>query len=139
MIRTVKGDRQARLAFIEELKARVGQADRSIEEAVQDIIRTVKEGGDQAVQAYSRQFDGWAPEKLELTRPEMEAIAQECAPEFLKALGRAAENIRAFHARQKQQSRIDPMGGIITGQRVRGLHRAGVYVPGARRGTRLLC
>ena len=134
MIRTVKGERQARLAFIDELKARVGQADRAVEEAVAEIIRNVKEGGDEAVQNYSRQFDGWAPERLELTRQEMEEIAQACAPEFLEALRRAAENIRTFHARQKQQSRIDPMGGIITGQRVRGLHRAGVYVPGGTAG-----
>lgn len=134
MIRTVKGDRQARLDFIGELKSRVGQAGRATEEAVAEIIKTVKEGGDEAVQAYSRRFDGWAPEKLELSRAEMEAIARECSPEFLGALERAAGNIRAFHARQKQQSRIDPMGGVITGQRVRGLHRAGVYVPGGTAG-----
>ena len=134
MIRMVKGERQVRLAFIDELKARVGQADRAVEESVAEIIRNVKEGGDEAVQNYSRQFDGWAPERLELTRQEMEEIARECAPEFLEALRRAAENIRIFHARQKQQSRIDPMGGIITGQRVRGLHRAGVYVPGGTAG-----
>lgn len=134
MIRMVKGERQARLAFIDELKARVGQADRAVEESVAEIIRNVKEGGDEAVQNYSRQFDGWVPERLELTRQEMEEIARECAPEFLEALRRAAENIRTFHARQKQQSRIDPMGGIITGQRVRGLHRAGIYVPGGTAG-----
>ena len=72
MIRTVKGERQARLAFIDELKARVGQADRAVEEAVAEIIRNVKEGGDEAVQNYSRQFDRWAAERLELIRQEME-------------------------------------------------------------------
>lgn len=59
----------------------------------------------------------------------------ECDPAFIQSLRKAAENIRAFHQRQKQQSRIDPMpNGIITGQRVRGLHRVGVYVPGGTAG-----
>lgn len=135
MIKTVQGSRAACLAFIEDLKSRVGQADRAVEESVAEIVRTVKAGGDEAVKAYSRKFDGWTPDTLELTRPEMEELAKGCAPEFLEALQRAAENIRAFHARQKQQSRIDPMGsGVVTGQRVRGLHRVGVYVPGGTAG-----
>lgn len=135
MIKTVQGSRAACLAFIEDLKSRVGQADRAVEESVAEIVQTVKVGGDEAVKAYSRKFDGWTPDTLELTRPEMEELAKGCAPEFLEALRRAAENIRAFHARQKQQSRIDPMGsGVVTGQRVRGLHRVGVYVPGGTAG-----
>lgn len=44
---------------------------------------------------------------------------------------RAQENIAAFHARQKQQSFLDAQpNGVILGQRVRGLRRVGLYVPG---------
>ena len=52
---------------------------------------------------------------------EIERITADCDPAFLAAMERAAENIRAFHARQKQQSRIDPeRNGVLMGQRVRG-------------------
>ena len=134
-MRTVKGGRETCLKFIEELKARAGETEQSVETAVAEIIRNVKERGDRAVKEYSQKFDGWTPENLELSREEMEELSKGCDPAFLESLELAAANIRNFHSRQKQQSRIDPMGnGIITGQRVRGLHRVGVYVPGGTAG-----
>ena len=135
MIKVVQGDRQTCQSFVEDLKSRVGQTSPEIEASVREIIQTVASGGDEAVKEYSKKFDGWTPEKLELSREELEKAVEECDPEFIGALKRAAANIRAFHQRQKQQSRIDPMpNGIITGQRVRGLHRVGVYVPGGTAG-----
>ncbi len=135
MIKTVTGNKEICAAFIEDLKSRVGQTSPEIEQSVAEIIETIRQKGDEAVKAYSRKFDGWTPESLELTRPEMEELAKGCDPAFLESLKLAAENIRAFHMRQKQQSRIDPMAnGVITGQRVRGLHRVGVYVPGGTAG-----
>lgn len=131
MIKTVTGDRQTLLACVEDLKSRVGQASPQIEASVRDILENVRLRGDEAVREYSVQFDGWCPDRLELSRAEMEELAQGCDPAFLASMKKAAENITAFHRRQKQQSRIDPMAsGILTGQRVRGLHRVGVYVPG---------
>ncbi len=135
MIKVVQGDRQTCQSFVEDLKSRVGQTSPEIEASVREIIENVRTGGDSAVKEYSRKFDGWTPEKLELSREELEQAVTQCDSEFIAALKRAAENIRAFHQRQKQQSRIDPMpNGIITGQRVRGLHRVGVYVPGGTAG-----
>lgn len=135
MIKIVNAGEQERRAFLQELKARAGSTDQNIEQAVAEIIQEVRVGGDQAVKAFSRKFDGWTPDCLELSREDMEKLSAECEEDFLAALRRAAENIYDFHSRQKQQSRIDPQGnGIITGQRVRGLHRAGVYVPGGTAG-----
>lgn len=131
MIRIAKGDHAYCEAFIQSLKDRVQENDRSVEDSVAAILKNVRENGDQAVREYSMKFDGWVPEKLEITREEIDRITADCDPAFLAAMERAAENIRAFHARQKQQSRIDPAPtGVIMGQRVRGLHRVGVYVPG---------
>ncbi|MCI8386756.1 MAG: histidinol dehydrogenase [Acutalibacter sp.] len=131
MLKIVTASPGERQDFIQTLKARAGTPDSKIEQSVAQIISTVQSGGDEAVKAYSRQFDGWTPDSLELSRQEMEAATRDCGPDFLAALKRAAANIYDFHTRQKQQSRIDAQGnGIITGQRVRGLHRVGVYVPG---------
>ena len=137
MLKIVTASPGERQDFIQTLKARAGTPDSKIEQSVAQIISTVQSGGDEAVKAYSRQFDGWTPDSLELSRQEMEAATRDCGPDFLAALKRAAANIYDFHTRQKQQSRIDAQGnGIITGQRVRGLHRVGVYGPG---GTAPVC
>ena len=135
MIKVVQGDRQTCQSFVEDLKSRVGQTSPEIEQSVRDIIQAVREKGNQAVKEFSQRFDGWTPDSLELSQEALEQAVSQCDPAFIASLKKAAENIRAFHQRQKQQSRIDPMpDGIITGQRVRGLHRVGVYVPGGTAG-----
>lgn len=135
MIKTVNAGEQERRAFIEELKLRVGRTDPEIERKVAEIVENVRTGGDEAVKSYSKKFDGWTPDVLEMSREEMEKLLGQCSKELLDSLRRAANNIYDFHSRQKQQSRIDPQpNGIIMGQRVRGLHRAGVYVPGGTAG-----
>lgn len=135
MIKVVQGDRQTCQSFVEDLKSRVGRTSPEIEASVRDIIEAVRTGGDQAVKEFSKRFDGWTPETLELSKEALEQAVAQCDPAFIDSLKKAAANIREFHQRQKQQSRIDPMpNGIITGQRVRGLHRVGVYVPGGTAG-----
>ncbi len=131
MIEIVKGSRDYLESFIVDLKNRIGDNDRKVDGAVAEILKNVYTNGDSAVKEYSEKFDGWCPEKLELSKEEIAELAAESKPEFVEALKRAAENIYDYHARQKQQSRIDTKSnGIITGQRVRGLHKVGVYVPG---------
>ena len=105
MIKTVRGDWQTCQSFVEDLKSRVGETSQEIEDAVREILAQVRTRGDEAVREYAEKFDGWCPERLELSREEMEEIAKDCDPAFLTSLKKAAENIRAFHQRQKQQSR----------------------------------
>lgn len=131
MIPVVKADGKAEELLMRQLKARSGEIDQSVTAAVTEIIAQVKERGDDAVREYTLKFDKKVPEKTEIFREEMDAALSECDPSFLESLRRAAENIRDFHKRQKQQSWIEPKeNGIILGQRVRGLARVGLYVPG---------
>lgn len=131
MIQIVKGDADYCRSFIHKLKERAAENDRKVDGAVAEIVAAVKEKGDEAVRAYTTRFDGWCPERLEITREEIAQLTKSCDPAFLASLERAAENIRTFHQRQKQQSWLDPQtNGVILGQRIRGLHRVGIYVPG---------
>ncbi len=131
MIKVVKGNKNELEAFIADLKGRIGENDTKAEKIVLDIINNVKENGDKAVREYTLKFDKWCPDVLELNRDDIVKLAKDSDPKFVKALENAAANIYDYHTRQKQQSRIDTKSsGIITGQRVRGLDKVGVYVPG---------
>lgn len=117
--------------LIEQLKKRSHKADPQVEATVSEIIAHVRQEGDRAVRNYTLKFDKNLPEKTELSRSEIEQCAQSCSPGFLVALKRAARNIRSFHEKQKQQSWIETQrNGVMMGQRIRGLSRVGIYVPG---------
>ncbi|WP_444657786.1 histidinol dehydrogenase [Caproiciproducens sp. R2] len=117
--------------FISRLKQRNEETDRAVESAVSEIIENVRRHGDDAVREYTLKFDGSQPEKPEISAAEMKDLINRCEPDFLSALARAAENIRDFHSRQKQQSWFQTdESGVMMGQRIRGLSKVGIYVPG---------
>lgn len=131
MISYVKADGKAEKELIAQLKARSGETSKKVTESVTEIIEAVRLEGDAALDRYTKLFDGSVPERLEMTKEEMEEAANSVAPEFLTAVKNAAERIKDFHARQKQQSWLTTKeNGVILGQRIRGLKRVGLYVPG---------
>lgn len=131
MIRIAKADGVSERELINQLKARSGEIDRKVTSAVTDILNNVKQNGDDAVREYTLKFDGHMPSKFEISREEIDSSPDKCDRDFILALYKAADNIRDFHTRQKQQSWLEPkQNGVILGQRIRGLERVGVYVPG---------
>lgn len=131
MIQIAKADGKAERKLLEQLKARSGEIDRTVTAAVQEILSKVKEYGDTAVREYTMKFDGSVPKNAEVPREVLDASIEQCDSEFVYALYKAADNIRDFHTRQKQQSWLDAKeNGVILGQRIRGLRRVGIYVPG---------
>lgn len=131
MIPKVIADGKKEYDFIKELKLRAENSDKDVVPAVSEIINNVREKGDKAVYDYTVKFDGKAPEKTEITKDEIEELIKDCEPKFLEAITKAAANIKDFHARQVQQSWLTTKeNGVIMGQRVRGLKRVGIYVPG---------
>ncbi len=100
---------------------------------VEEIIRNVRDRGDEAVLAYTEKFDGAALSALEVTQSEIAEATASIEPGFLDILRSAAENIRAFHSRQVRNSfMISDREGIITGQKITPIEKVGVYVPGGR-------
>lgn len=116
--------------LIELLEKRADQDNESINAAVKDIISGVRKNGDDALRDYSERFDHVRPQRLYMTDEEKEAACAKVTPELKATMERAAENIYAFHEKQKQQSWIDERGDRIMGQRVIPLRRVGLYVPG---------
>lgn len=131
MIRKIIADGTAEKNFLKEVEQRNGETDKKITAVVSEIIDNVRSGGDEAVKNYTLKFDGKLPEYYEVPRDVINDALTNADQKFTDALLNAMENITAFHQRQKAQSFIDPHpDGVILGQRVRGLDRVGLYVPG---------
>ena len=103
----------------------------NVTDTVAEILRQVRERGDAALREYTRKFDGADLENLLVTEAEMAEAVASVEPEFLRVLEKAAENIRKFHSRQIRNSFIiNDEDGVIMGQKVIPVDRAGLYMPG---------
>lgn len=103
----------------------------SVEDVVSDIIKTVRANGDKALFDYTARFDKAQLSALQVTKEEIEEARSVVEPKFIDILERAAGNIRKFHEAQKRQSFIiNDEDGIVMGQKVIPVDRAGLYVPG---------
>ena len=103
----------------------------NVEATVSEIIATVRAEGDGALLAYTKRFDGAELETLAVSRAEIEEAMALVEPRFIDILRRAAANIRKFHEKQVRNSfLINDENGIVIGQKVIPVDRAGLYVPG---------
>lgn len=119
------------VAFLNRLSERIGSVNEEVTASVTQILREVKARGDAAVAEYTKKFDGQLPPSFEVSREEINDALTEADPAFVDAMLNAVANITEFHNRQKQQSFIDAKpNGVLMGQRIRGLKRVGLYVPG---------
>ena len=103
----------------------------NVTDTVAEIIRNVRERGDEALREYTEKFDHARPASLTVTPEETEEALRSVEPDFLRILEEAAANIRKFHSRQVRNSFIiNDEDGIVMGQKVIPVDRAGLYVPG---------
>lgn len=103
----------------------------AVAETVAGIIENVKANGDAAVLEYSEQFDGGAPEALEVSRQDMAQARREVDPAFVEVLERSAANIRAFHEAQVRHGfMLSRPDGSLVGQKIVPIEYAAIYVPG---------
>ncbi len=103
----------------------------NVADVVADIIENVKTEGDKAVLEYCARFDGATLDSLLVSKEEMDEAVAKVSEEFLEVLFLAAENIRAFHEKQVRNGFIlNNRRGIVMGQKVIPVDRAGLYVPG---------
>lgn len=119
------------VAFLKDLSRRAGETNKEVTETVSAIIDNVKNNGDEAIRDYTLKFDGHLPQYYEVPREVINDALTNADSEFVNALLDAQENIADFHKRQVEQGFINPKdNGVILGQRIRGLEKVGLYVPG---------
>lgn len=121
---------------LEAIKARIRQqtektVDPQVEARVTDIIKNVRANGDEALKEYGEKFDGVTLDNLKVTDSQIEEAFNQVNPAVIKALEKAADNIRSFHKLEIGESFEDnPSNGVIRGTKVTPLSAVGIYVPG---------
>ncbi len=103
----------------------------NVEDIVTDIIYNVRKRGDEALFEYCEKFDKAKLSSLLVSEKEIEDAFSSVEPRFIEILTKAANNIRKFHEKQVRNSFIiNNENGIVIGQKVIPVDRAGLYVPG---------
>jgi len=126
---------------LDALLAFEAETDDAIEASVAQILADVKQRGDAAVLEYTNRFDripnGGASSMaaFDIGQEELDAALASIPDAQRTALRTAAERIRVFHERQKQELNgftFTEPDGTVLGQRVTPLDRVGIYVPGGK-------
>ncbi len=103
----------------------------SVEDIVSEIIDNVRKNGDKALFEYALKFDKAELKSLLVTEDEFEEAFNAVDDKFIEILKKASENIRAFHSRQVRNSFvINEKDGVLIGQKILPIAKAGLYVPG---------
>ncbi len=101
-------------------------------EAVDQIVRDVRDRGDAALREWTERIDGAQIDRLEVTPEEIRTAYGQVPDRLVAALTAAARRIHDFHTRQHRTSWFDFSGDSLLGQIVRPLERVGIYAPGGR-------
>ena len=108
---------------------------REYEELVSEIVEAVREHGDKALFEYTEKFDHFAlhADNIRVTADEIKEAYSSLDPALIESMKKSAENVRAFHEKQKRESFFTTKpDGTVLGQRITPLEITGVYVPGGK-------
>jgi histidinol dehydrogenase len=114
--------------------------DEAIDRAAAQILADVKARGDDAVLEYTNRFDRLDANSvaaLEIPHAALQAALDGLSHERRTALQAAADRVRLYHERQKQECGSNGFAyieadGTVLGQKVTPLDRVGIYVPGGK-------
>ena len=100
---------------------------------VASIVQDVRDRGDAALVDYTAKFDGLAvqPADLRISQDALARFASNIDQTFLAALRESIKRVRYFHEFERQDSwEAASPDGVLLGQRISPIERAGLYVPG---------
>ena len=102
---------------------------RSVEHRIEQIFRS--RGFSEVITPVLEFFDVFSHKSAYFPQEVIEDALNEADEDFVNALLDAMENIADFHNRQRENSFVNALpNGVLLGQRIRGLKRVGLYVPG---------
>lgn len=116
--------------LVAQLRRPGGFLSEKVRDAARSIVADVRDRGDDALLEYTERFDGVKLEKIRVPAEEIEMAKTALSPEVEESFGVAVENVRFFHKRELDRPFETSRNGATTGQRVRPVRRAGIYVPG---------
>ncbi|MEY8352071.1 histidinol dehydrogenase [Lachnospiraceae bacterium 54-53] len=134
-MRIVKLDEASRQNILADLLKRDPNNYDAYAGTVQNIVETVKRDRDEALFAYTKEFDhaDIDSSNVRVTEAEISEAMKEVDPGLLEVMKKSMKNIRQFHEKQKQYSWFDSKpDGTILGQKITALESVGVYVPGGK-------
>lgn len=121
---------------LDKLLAWESVSDPQVQQTVLDILQQVKSRGDEAVIEYTNRFDHLQAQnmaELEIGQDQLREALEKLPEDQRKALLTAAERVRRYHERQRQDSwQYEEEDGTILGQQVMPMDRVGIYVPGGK-------
>src|SRR3989339_864797 len=109
--------------------------DEKLESKVRKILNNVKKSGNSALVLYAQKFDNIkiSKAKIKVSQKEIYSACRKTGKEFLKTFEKLAENVRAFHKKQREEEWFEPLAdGALYGMRNMPIDSVGVYVPGGR-------
>ena len=134
-MRTVKLTKESTKDILENLLKRSPNNYGKFESTVAQILDKVKNEGDAALFAYTKEFDkaDVTKETIRVTDAEIEEAYAQIDPALLGVIRKALVNIRKNKEKQIQNSWFtSTTDGTMLGQKVTPLNRVGVYVPGGK-------
>lgn len=104
---------------------------KQIESQVQNVLQSIKEDGDKAIQKFTKEFDKIDLEDFRVSTEEIQE-AENLVSESLKmAINQAYKNILVFHQSQKQEvKKVEITKGITCWRKSVGIEKVGLYIPG---------
>ncbi len=116
--------------LVAQLRRPGGFLSEKVRDAARRIVADVRDRGDEALLEYTERFDGVRPDPIRVPLEEIERARNALSPEVEESFRVAMENVRFFHERELDLPFETSRNGATTGQRVRPVRRAGIYVPG---------
>ena len=121
---------------MDDLLAWDSVSDPRVQQTVNDIIERIKQQGDTALLQLTKQLDRAnfkSVANLEVPKQKLQEALDSLPDEQRNALMVAAQRVRQYHEKQKQDSwRYMEADGTLLGQQVTPMDRVGIYVPGGK-------